>query len=672
MIWKKLIVAILFVFVWNLGFGQSFTQSRHTYDSLGLLLKMAKGDTSRVNAMNELSNAFKFSAPDSALFYSFKALILARQINYPKGEQLALLYIGLTNEGLGNFPRAMHVYLEALQVADKTQIIDAKAYVLQRLGFIYLSSNDFPKSLMYTLQSMRLLDSLHNEPFSILSQIHMADAYLRLNNTDSAEYYAEMAYNNMVRHKVMWLKTQTLFFLGNVQQKKGNAPQTLNYYRQALASAYYDSSHFRSYNTIYEIAELHKFLNQPDSSIMYAEESLTDAQRNKLYSVIIKASSLLSVIYGKKDASKALYYGKIALAAKDSLDMEEKTYAIQNLVGFDEQERQFEIDTAKTAYQNKIKFYSLSVGLGVFLLIAFILYRNNLQKHRYNKILEKTLANLKLTQAQLIQSEKMASLGELTAGIGHEIKNPLNFVNNFSDLAMELLVELRSGPLEQLPEDQKTEANDLITGAIQSLRKVVHHGERADAIVKGMLQHARPSTGHKELTDINALADEYLRLSYHGLQEKDNSFNAKIATQFDKNIEKINVVPQELGRVFQNLYANALYSLTEKMNKLREARQLDGPTRLADGQGFVPTIIVATKKLAEKIEVRIRDNGLGISQKIIDKIFRPFFTTKPTGEGTGLGLSLSYEVIKAHGGEIKVESSEGEWAEFIIEIPATA
>ena len=655
MIRKTLIVAILLSFVLNPGFSQSFTQSRQTYDSLGALLKLAKNDTSRVNAMVELSNAFKFSEPDSAIHYALKALILSRQIKYRKGEQWALFYIGFTNEGLGNFPRAMHVYLEALQVSDKCKIIDARGYVLQRLGFIYLSSNDFPKSLMYTFQSMRLLDSLHNDSISIISQIHMADAYLRMNKVDSAEYYAVMAYNNMVRFNVMWLKTETLFFLGNVQQKKGNASQTIHFYRKALASAYHDTSHFMSYNTIYEIAELHKFLNEPDSSIIYAQESLEAAQRDNLYSVIIKASSLLSTLYEKKNRSKALYYGKIALAAKDSLNIEEKAYALQNLVGFDEQERQFEIETAKTAYQNKVKLFSLSVGLAVFLLIAFILYRNNLQKHRYNKILEKTLANLKLTQAQLIQSEKMASLGELTAGIGHEIKNPLNFINNFSDLAMELLEELKSGPLGQLPPDQKEQANELITGAIQSLRKVVHHGERADAIVKGMLQHARPSMGHRELTDINALADEYLRLSYHGLQEKDSSFNAKIATEFDKNIEMINVVPQELGRVFLNLYTNALYSLTEKKKKFRAE--------------FVPTIIVATKKLAEKIEVRIRDNGLGISQKIIDKIFRPFFTTKPSGEGTGLGLSLSYDVIRAHGGEIKVESSEGEWAEFIIEIP---
>jgi C4-dicarboxylate-specific signal transduction histidine kinase len=266
-----------------------------------------------------------------------------------------------------------------------------------------------------------------------------------------------------------------------------------------------------------------------------------------------------------------------------------------------------------------------------------------------------TLEELQATQAQLIQSEKMASLGELTAGIAHEIQNPLNFVNNFSDVNKEMLEELKVERLKPNAERDESLLDDLINDVIANEEKINHHGKRADAIVKGMLQHSRKSSGQKEPTDINALADEYLRLSYHGLRAKDKSFNATIETDFDKSIGKINVIPQEIGRVLLNLFNNAFYAVNEQNSK--------------NLISYEPKVSVTTKKSENSVYITVRDNGNGIPQKIIDKIFQPFFTTKPTGEGTGLGLSLSYDIIKAHGGEIKVESEEGEGSEFLIELP---
>jgi signal transduction histidine kinase len=656
MVRKVLILFFLILGMFLDGSAQGFARNRQIHDSLEHLLHMAKDDTSRVNVMVSMADSYSFSEPDSALYYGLKAAILARRIKYPKGEQWALFYIGFTHEGLGNFPEAMHAYLEALNVAEKSGIVDAKGFVLQRVGFIYRSINDFPKALHYTSESIGLLDSLHSFELSIVSQIHLADIYSDLNRLDSAYYFASLAYDNMNKYKSEMLRTQTLFFLGNILKKKGNTAEAMKFFRQALASAYADTIEFKTYNSAHEIAELHQLLNDPDSAIYYAKKSLAEAQRKHLYSVIIKASNILSSIYQDKDPATALSYSKIAGSAKDSASMVEKKFALQNVVGFDMQERKFEIDAAKTAYENKVRMFILTSSLAVFLIIVILLYRNYRLKHRSNQVLQKTLANLKATQAQLIQSEKMASLGELTAGIGHEIKNPLNFVNNFSDLANELLAELKTGPLDNLPSAQKEKALELVNGAIESLQKVILHGKRADGIVKAMLQHSRPSSGHKELTDINALADEYLRLSYHGLQAKDGNFQAKISTEFDKNIGRIYVIPEDIGRVFQNLYTNALYSVTLKKRQLKD--------------GFIPSIAVSTRKFDEKIEVHIRDNGIGIPQRIIDKIFKPFFTTKPTGEGTGLGLSLSYDVMKAHGGDIRVESTEGEGAEFTIEIPA--
>ena len=267
------------------------------------------------------------------------------------------------------------------------------------------------------------------------------------------------------------------------------------------------------------------------------------------------------------------------------------------------------------------------------------------------------MTDLRSTQAQLIQSEKMASLGELTAGIAHEIQNPLNFVNNFSEVSRELLDEMKTA----IDKDEKEEAKEIANDVIQNMEKILHHGKRADGIVKGMLQHSRSSSGQKELTDINALCDEYLRLAYHGWRAKDHSFNARFETVFDETIGKINVVPQDLGRVILNLINNAFFAVNER-NARGEAN-------------YQPTVSVTTllsplpgRGVGGEVIISIRDNGTGIPASVVEKIFQPFFTTKPTGQGTGLGLSLSYDIVKAHGGELKVETKEGEGSEFIISL----
>jgi signal transduction histidine kinase len=272
------------------------------------------------------------------------------------------------------------------------------------------------------------------------------------------------------------------------------------------------------------------------------------------------------------------------------------------------------------------------------------------------KEIERAYAGLKAAQAQLIQSEKMASLGELTAGIAHEIQNPLNFVNNFSEVSGELIAEIEA----ERTKNQETR-DEILVGAIlsdlkQNLEKINHHGKRADAIVKGMLQHSRTSSGQTEPTDINALCDEYLRLSFHGLRAKDKSFNAKFETDFDSSLPKIDVVPQDIGRVLLNLINNAFYAVNERSKK--------------DEAGYQPKVSVTTQLKANgQLLISVEDNGSGIPDAIKEKIFQPFFTTKPTGQGTGLGLSLSYDIIKAHGGELKVETKEGVGSEFIISLP---
>ena len=270
-----------------------------------------------------------------------------------------------------------------------------------------------------------------------------------------------------------------------------------------------------------------------------------------------------------------------------------------------------------------------------------------------NEALSQSLEELKNTQAQLIQSEKMASLGELTAGIAHEIQNPLNFVNNFSEVSKELLDEMKEELENGNLEDVKEIANDVI----QNLEKITHHGKRADGIVKGMLQHSRSSSGVKESIKISQLVDEYVRLAYHGLRAKDKTFNASLETDYDKTIETVNIVPQDIGRVVLNLITNAFYAVSERKK-----------TETSD---YKPTVWTTTTKDGNTIKIQVKDNGMGMPKAIREKIFQPFFTTKPTGQGTGLGLSLSYDIIKAHGGELSVSSEVNKGTEFIISIPST-
>ncbi|MEP7322590.1 MAG: ATP-binding protein, partial [Saprospiraceae bacterium] len=311
--------------------------------------------------------------------------------------------------------------------------------------------------------------------------------------------------------------------------------------------------------------------------------------------------------------------------------------------------------------------------------IGFLLYRNNRQKQKANLILqeknseiERTLNELKATQSQLIQSEKMASLGELTAGIAHEIQNPLNFVNNFSEVNNELIDELKGERSRVKGERNETLEEDLLNDISDNSKKINQHGLRASNIVKGMLEHSRKSSGIKEPTDINVLCDEYVKLSYQALRAKNSRFNCDVKLDLDPNLPKVNVVAQDISRVILNLVNNAFYAVNLACLSRNSIENMRG---LSEVNEYKPVVIISTKKFENQIEIKITDNGIGIPDNIKDKILQPFFTTKPTGQGTGLGLSLSYDIIKAHRGEIsagplgKVETKEGEGTVFIIQLP---
>jgi two-component system, NtrC family, sensor kinase len=451
--------------------------------------------------------------------------------------------------------------------------------------------------------------------------------------------------------EVLWIKARMLEAQGKSMEAQNTSIKCIAAYMKG------NDRNGGSWAAI-DLANSYKKVGDLKNSMKYAHIGYQWAIDVNLLTVKILATDLLSQLYeemGQKD--NAFFYLKEYRTSKDEFDRlnnesQRSELEMQGIL----KKRQGEIAALETErrlkeQENKTQqvwLISIAGALVSLLLLFFVLVRNNRQKQKTNKVLETTLSNLKSTQSQLIQSEKMASLGELTAGIAHEIQNPLNFVNNFSEVSSELISELKVESLKDESERDKVLEDELLNDIAQNLEKINHHGQRASSIVKGMLEHSRTSSGQKELTDINALADEYLRLAYHGLRAKDKDFNADFATNLDPTLPKVKVIPQDIGRVLLNLINNAFQAVNGVEN---------------------PKVMVTTKHTENGIQITVSDNGPGIPEAIKDKIFQPFFTTKPTGSGTGLGLSLAYDIIKAHGGELTLDSTEGVGTEFTIKIP---
>ena len=662
---KAFKLTFLLAFAW----GIALAQSRQALDSIKHQLAIAKQDTSRVLILVDLCDSYRNSNADSSLMYGQQALTMSQSIKFLRGEARAAFTIGITYRILGDIPKSLETLFKGLQIAEDKQYPYETIRSLFIIGTLYFDLKDYSKAISYYQLARKISIATQNKNWEANSEVNIGSSYNKMNQLDSALSYEEKAYRRFSFLKLADSHSSLFKAMGSTQFKLGNHRLAFAYLHKSIQIGQ-KKNEPRFISAAYnEIARFFKELNQPDSGIYYAKKGLLEAQVIDYTSAILEASSLLAELYDSKDTKEALYYHKIARLANDKLYGANKVLGLQKIIS-DEQEHQRKNEAIKIAYQNQLKQYALLAGVGMLLLIAFILYRNNRQKQKANNLLHQqkdeiqtTLSQLKSTQTQLIQSEKMASLGELTAGIAHEIQNPLNFVNNFSEVSVELLDELNEGPLQKLTEPEKSEADKIVGSLTANLAKINHHGKRADAIVKGMLQHSRASTGKKEPTDINALADEYLRLSYHGLKAKDKDFNADFKTDFDDTIGKIAVVKQDIGRVLLNIYNNAFYAAS-----MPSERGFKDPFRTHQ-----PTVWVTTSKLPPSggggAVISVRDNGPGIPSAILDKIFQPFFTTKPTGQGTGLGLSLSYDIVKAHGGGVSVESKEGEGTTFIIQLP---
>jgi two-component system NtrC family sensor kinase len=578
---------------------------------------------------------------------------------------------------LGDYPKAAQMFYRALRISEDIQDGFGIIRIYNNLGDTYMRQRDYRKALNSLLSANK---QWHDFPVArkptdrtstylgVILSLNIGESYLGLHNIDSADYYLQESYKEGKKFDDVVNNIYRDF--GEVEIARGHIDKALKYLSDAiLVSRSIDDQQMLSESYLSE-AKLYHNNKQQDSAEFYGQKALDVASAGKFEQDVLNAGKVLYAYYDEDHNLPLAYkYYRMATAAKDSIYSQDRVRQLLSL-DFEEKQRQQEIATAQEQYRASVRMYALIAGMAVLVVLAFIFWRANKARTKAYNLLHKqkdeidfqkakvehTLSELKTTQNQLVQSAKMASLGELTAGIAHEIQNPLNFVNNFSEVNREMLEELKAESTKPKAERNDRLEIDLINDLIENERKINHHGKRADFIVKGMLEHSRNSAGERQVTNINVLADEFLKLSYHGIRAKDKNFNTELVTNFDPNLPKVNVVQQDVGRVLINLFSNAFYAVNQKAKTA--------------GSDYKPTVEVSTAQQNGSILIKVKDNGSGIPENIREKIMQPFFTTKPTGEGTGLGLSLSYDiVVKGHGGKIDVDTKEGEFTEFVIMLP---
>jgi len=652
----------------------SNAQNNFTDSLRKIFFNAANNDSVLYETGNKLYDYYEEVNRDSAFFYADQCLQISRRNNKKLNEAHILTRKAYQELNMGRYAESLQSILASFALSENKSndknywnVGTLKVEKEKRLyalncahhiyGILMRETMNNEEAIIHFKEAKRIAVEINSYARSLLASLNLGRIYMETEKLDSALQHENDAAS--IIKSSGWEKylSTILYYTGKIHLMKGDTTLGAQYFHQSVVSALKQNNTDALTRSYHGLSTSYFNSIQRDSSVYYAAKSL-DAMK--------KLGKITQMEYNLGDAYEGLYhayelndqhdsaYKYLALAqvTNDSINQRRiKSLAEFQKLNLDEQQRLQLIEEEKVAYQNKVRTYFLLGGISVLLLLAIIFYRNNRQKHKAKVKIEKAYNELKATQQQLIQSEKMASLGELTAGIAHEIQNPLNFVNNFSEVNTELVDELKT----ELATGNTQVAIEIADNIKENEQKIIHHGKRADTIVKGMLQHSRTSTGQKEPTDINTLADEYLRLAYHGLRAKDKSFNADLKTDFDGSIGNINIIPQDIGRVVLNLINNAFYAVGEK--------------RKLNSKGYEPTVSVSTKKNNGKVEIKVNDNGNGIPQKALDKIFQPFFTTKPTGQGTGLGLSLSYDIVKAHGGEIKVETKEGDGTSFIIHLP---
>ena len=724
----RIILFLLFLLVLiNAIFAQ-----QSIFDSLKYEISIAADDTIRLLLLERIANEYSEINPDSAYHYATVIPGLARNLNLKLEEVVGLGEMGYALLNLGNYPRSLQTLLSGITIAkdpaSEKKILPAHfpshddftdrsvspanqrltklSRILQYAGILYGNMGNFEKAVTYFKEAIPLAEQSNNLRVLSITYTTLGRIYLSSNRRDSALLSLRKGYDYAIRADYHRYIGSNLLNLGRVYLAMQQPDTAKTYFLRAMSEST-EHGYFRGVVASHlALADIYKSSGKTDSMLHHIQQGLAVAQTLNAPDLFLRCYTAFADYYKKTGQSDStVKYQSLIIKINESLFSSKQVQQFQN-IDIDAQQRQQEVEATRKEYQNRLQTNSLLGGLSTILIVAVLLWRSNLQRKKTNSLLaaqnkeiETALTNLKSTQAQLIQSEKMASLGELTAGIAHEIQNPLNFVNNFAEINNELINEIQEERRKDKGERNDRLESELFNSIKENEIKINQHGKRAEAIVKAMLLHSQRSSGVKESTNINALAEEYLRLAYHVYRARDQNFSAALKLDLEPNLPPVNVIPQDIGRVFVNLFNNAFWALNERSKNLikwnenydnqRGEEQVLGSPSGVSGNGneigfqglppapegentslpYTPTVTLTTKSLGNQIEIRIKDNGPGIPKNVIDKIFQPFFTTKPTGQGTGLGLSLSYDIVKAHGGELNVKTEAGEGSEFIIQLP---
>ncbi|MBN7814610.1 tetratricopeptide repeat-containing sensor histidine kinase [Algoriphagus pacificus] len=628
---------------------------------------LADGYNAKGRAYSQLGNL-----QDAILSFQ-ESLNYFREIQDPTGEANILSNLGSIYYMLGNNTKALELHFESLKISEQ---LDNKLRIgtaLNNIGTVYSSSpNTINEALTNFKKSLAVFEEINLESGMAITAMNIGEVYFLESNFDSATYYHEVA---LTLCDGTIDATFPLTQLGEINSNLGNFTKAYEFHNRAIKISEKSEAKFEMAQSLIGLAKTQKLQQNFEGAIRSLERAKNLAIEIDAKTELVEIYQNLAESHAQIGDYRAAYENEVNVKSVKEIIAKTSTEKMIQQLQFefqlDKKEAEIEILQKDTELKNaavfnqRIIIIASLVALILFVIISIYLYRNNLHKQKANRLLqfqkeeirsqreiaESAYDKLISTQAQLIQSEKMASLGELTAGIAHEIQNPLNFVNNFSELSAELVDEMNEELEKGKIDEAKAIGNDLKT----NLFKINSHGKRADSIVKGMLEHSRVNKGVKAPTDLNSLIDEFVRLSFHGLRAKEKSFNADFKLELDPNLPKVNVVSSDIGRVILNLVNNAFYAVDEKTK--------------AFPKDYKPEVVINSKKSENGIEISVQDNGAGIPDSIKEKIFQPFFTTKPAGSGTGLGLSLSYDIVKAHGGELKLESEEGIGTKFIIQLP---
>ncbi len=633
-----------------------------TTDSLRRALARTAPDSTRVLLLVKLAHSYRASRPDSTMRLAQKAWRLARQLGFEKGEGRAQGLVGATLRERGELPRAFVNQLAAYELSRRTGDLEGQATSLNALGNIRLDLRQYRPALRYYQQSGMLYARLHMLPWLAGSLTNQGSCYEQLNMLDSALALQSRAAALQARQPRPRLASAALALrnMGNLQARLGHYPAAFACYREVLRETGRTNDLRNRAVAQYRMAELFWRLHQPDSSLHYARLALHAARQVSYRLTILEASNLLTKIYqAQPNADSALHYQSLAVTTKDSLFGPEKFLQLQRLAFADQLQRQ-ELREARALQTARYQRLGLLAALGCIGLVALVLGWANRQQRRTNRLLnernaqieaqrnalDQALTELRATQNQLVAAEKWAFVGELSAGIAHELQNPLAFMRKFADVSVNLL-----GPNGQ---DHPTGlGQEIMAGLRQNLQEISQHGQRASFIIADMLAHARTGSSPHVPTDLNALVAENLRLAGNDTSGPRAAVPVRVDTDFAPDLAPVLAAPPELGRALLNLFTNALYA----------ARQRRG----GPGQ---PQVRVSTRRVGQEVEIRVRDNGVGMTAAVAAQVFQPFFTTKPKGEGTGLGLSLAHDIItKSHHGTLTLETQPEEFTEFTVRLP---